>query len=418
MLPKNSFLATILSILAGFPLLCRAEEPSGQRLLDAAKNGQGAAVQSLLDQEVSPKAKDSDGRTPLHLAVIGGHQATVEVLLRSGADINAVDNSGKTPLDLAETGGHSALAALLSGKGAKRSQDNAAADPGSPRTLNPSLKFKTAAEFETEIGEPAALLDSENVCFFVPKRREKEAKIIFRYLVKAYDALYQIVGTHTKYKIAVLAYPKGNPHGWGGTSECKIEYDDSNLDLASQPEWTRHKVPHVSGYIEEMSHNFVGATKAQFGWEMVGWSIGAEVSQKVAGNPIYAAGLRATRDEQKRTFDQYVKNGFVFPKELPANQCDRIHAWILHQSATKYGPHFWPDFFREIRGQRQALADAIQLGDGDKARNARYQITIACFDRLPGLDFKKTLKANGVSLTTDVKSLHPEEPGWNRRLGE
>lgn len=418
MFPKNSFLAALLSILAGFPLLCRAEEPDGQRLLDAAKDGQGAAVQSLLDRGVSPKAKDENGRTPLHLAIIGGHQATIEILLRSGADINAVDNSGKTPLDLAETGGHSAIAALLSGKGAKRSQDNSSADPSSARTLNPSLKFKTAAEFKKEIGEPAALLDSENVCFFVPKRCEKEAKIVFRYLVKAYDALYQIVGTHTKYKIAVLAYPKGNPHGWGGTSECKIGYDDSTLDLASQPEWTRYKVPHVSGYIEEMAHNFVDATKAQFGWEMIGWSIGADVSQKVARNPILTASLRATREGQKKTFAQYVKNGHVFPRELPPNQCDRIHAWILCQSASKYGSRFWPDFFREIRREKKALADAVHSGNADKIRNARYQITLACFDRLPGLSFTKMLKANGISLTTDVKSLHPEAAGWDRRLTE
>lgn len=56
------------------------------------------------------------------------------------------------------------------------------------------------------------------------------------------------------------------------------------------------------------------------------------------------------------------------------------------------------------------------MGDADKIRNARYQITIACFDRLLGLDFEKTLGSNGISLTTDVKSLHPESPNWNRRL--
>jgi len=174
----------------------------------------------------------------------------------------------------------------------------------------------------------------------------------------------------------------------------------------------------VSGYIEEMAHDFVGTTKAQFGWEMVGWSIGADVSQKVARNPILAASLRATREGQKRTFAQYVKNGHVFPKDLPPNQCDRIHAWILYQSALKYGPRFWPDFFREIRSRKQALIDAVRVGDADKIRNARYQITIACFDRLPGLEFTKMLKAKGISLTTDVKSLHPESPGWNRRLTE
>jgi hypothetical protein len=261
-------------------------------------------------------------------------------------------------------------------------------------------------------------LDSTNVCFFVPAARDREARIVFGYLVRAYDALYQIVGAHTDYKIAIYAFPKGNPHGWGGTSECTIEYDDSALDFAHQPEWTQHKVPHVSGYIEEMAHNFVHATKAQFGWEMVGWSIGAEVSQKIAGNPILSAQLRATREEQMRTFNQYVKNGFIFPKELPANQCDRIHAWLLYQSVSKYGPHFWNDFFKQIREQKQPLADAARLGDPDKIRNTRYQITIECFDRLPGVQMKQLLHDNGISLTTDVKSLHPEAPAWNRRLTE
>ncbi|MCX7424126.1 MAG: ankyrin repeat domain-containing protein [Planctomycetia bacterium] len=418
MIDHCSTSVAVVAILVTCSLLCRAQEIDGQRLLDAAKNGQVSTVQSLLDQGVSPKAKDESGRTPLHLSAANGHQATAEALWRSGADINALDDSGKTPLDLAETGGHSRLAAFFLSKGGKRTQALATSGPGSVRMLKPSLKFKTVEEFEREVGEPAVLLDSANVCFFVPKRREKEAQIVLGYLVKAYDALYQTVGTHTDYKIAVYAFPKGNPHGWGGTSECSIEYDDSNLALARQPEWIRYKVPHVSGYIEEMAHNFVSATKAQFGWEMIGWSLGAEVSQQLAGNPILAADLRATREEQKRTFTEYVRNGYIVPKDLPPNLCDRIHAWLLCQAASKYGPRFWTDFFREVRSQRQALSDAVRLGDGDKIRNARYQITIACFDRLPGLDFRNTLRASGVSLTTDVKSLHPDSPDWNRRLAE
>jgi hypothetical protein len=426
---RSAFEAILLAFLA-CSSLCRAGEADGQRLLDAAKAGRLGEVQSLLDRGLSPKVKDEDGRTPLHLAVVGGHQAVAEALLRSGAEINALDSRGKSPLDLAEAAGHSALSAFLRSKGGKKTRDHADSDrgktppaqappdPDAPSALKPSLKFKTAAEFSKEIGEPAVLLESPNVCFFAPKRREKEAKIVLRYLVKAYEALYQIVGTHTQYKIAVCVYPKGNPRGWGGTSQCDIDYDESTLDLASQPEWTRYKVPHVSGYIEEMAHNFVDATKAQFGWEMIGWSIGAEVSLKVARNPILAANIRATRDGQKRTFAQYVKNGCVFPKDLPANQCDRIHAWILYQAATKYGPRFWPDFFREIRSRKQELFAAVHAGDGDKIRNARYRITLACFDRLPGLDFTKTLKARGISLTTDVKSLHPEAAGWDRRLIE
>ncbi len=415
---RNCSVAALLGLWIVCAWAGRAQEIDARHLLEAASHGHVATVQALLDQAVSPKVKDENGRTPLHLAAANGHQATVEALLRSGAEINALDKQGKSPLDLAETGGHSGLAAFLASKGGRRSQAPVAAGARSLRRLKPSLKFKTVEEFQQAIGEPAVLLDSPNVCFFVPKRREPEARIVFGYLIKAYDALYRTVGMYADYKIVVYAFPKGNPHAWGGTSECSIEYDDSNLELARQPEWTRYKVPHMSGYIEEMAHNFVSATKVQFGWEMVGWSLGAEVCQSVAGNPILVADLRAAREGQERTFTQYFNNGCVFPKELPPNQCDRIHAWILCQCASKYGPRFWTDFFREVRNRQQALREAAQLGDGDKIRNARYQITLDCFERLTGLEFKKRLSASEISLTTDVKALHPEAPGWNRRLAE
>ena len=112
-------LAAILFVLILGPGLCQAQETEAQRLLDAAKNGQRAAVQSLLDQGGSPKATDEQGRTPLHLAASHGHQATAEALLRAGAELQARDKAGKTPLDLAEAGGHSGLAAFLLGKGAR-----------------------------------------------------------------------------------------------------------------------------------------------------------------------------------------------------------------------------------------------------------------------------------------------------------
>lgn len=416
MIPRLCILVLFISICISAS--CLSQESDEQRLLDAAAKGEVAGVQALLEKGVSPRVKDPDGGTPLHLAAANGHKMTVETILRFGADLNAPDNRGRTPLDLAEAGGHTGLVEFLLSQGARRTQQPAPAGMVSGRPLKPSLKFKTIEEFEKEIGEPAVLLDSANVCLFVPRRREKGAQIVFGYLVKAYDAFYKIVGAHTNYKMVVYAFPKGNPNGWGGTSECSIEYDDSNLELERQPEWTQYRVPHVSGYIEEMAHNFVSATRAQFGWEMIGWSLGTEVSLKVAGNPILETNVQSTRRGQEQTFSRYVSGGFVFPQDLPANQCDRIHAWILYQSALKYGPRFWSDFFREVRSQKKALDDAVQLGDGDRIRNARYQITLDCFDRLPGVEFKKTLKDNGISLTTDVKSLHPEAPGWNRRLSE
>ena len=80
--------------------------------------------------------------------------------------------------------------------------------------------------------------------------------------MRAYDELYRIVGIHTKYKIVVYSLPKDNPLCIGGTSECTIWYSYKNLDFQSQEEWKQYRVPHVSGYIEEMAHNFVAASLA------------------------------------------------------------------------------------------------------------------------------------------------------------
>jgi hypothetical protein len=230
--------------------------------------------------------------------------------------------------------------------------------------------------------------------------------------------LYKIVGVHTKYKVVVYAFPENSRHATGGTSECSINYSDKNLNLERFDEWKLHKVPHLSGYIEEMAHNFVSATGAQFGWEMVGWSIGIKVAQKVAGNPTLTRQVEDTRRKQLKTFRRYMQQGRKFPENLPANQCDRIHAHILWMCEREYGPNFWTDFFTEIRKARPDFSKAASQSDipDDERRNARYRITIDCFDRLKGLNFKKKLASNGISLTTDIKSFHPERPGWNRRF--
>lgn len=407
----------ILLLLSALTATCHAELTKDQRLLQAAAEGQGATVQSLIERGASPSARDEAGRTPLHLAVTKAHQATAEVLLKCEAPINAPDHEGRTPLDLAVAAGHTGLVEFLVARGAVRSKPVDTVTSGG-RSLKPSLKSRNAEEFEKEIGEPAVVLDSPNVSFFVPKRRENEARVVLGYLVRAYDVLHEITGIHTNYKFAVCAFPKGNSQGWGGTSDCCIEYSEENLDLQKQEEWREYQIPHVSGYIEEMAHSFTGAARTQFGWEMIGWSLGMEAAVKVAGTPKLESSIRATRQEQEATYSRYVRNGFVYPNDLPANVCDRIHAWLLYQCAKRYGPQFWPDFFREVRNHQSDLLSADRMSDRDKARNTRYQITIACFDRLPGLEFKKVLQGSGVSLTSDIRSLNPESPGWNRRLHE
>jgi hypothetical protein len=284
--------------------------------------------------------------------------------------------------------------------------------PTDDQPLKPNLKWPTAETYSAEIKEPGVLLQSDHLWLFAPKSREKEAGIIFKHLVKAYEELYRIAGVHTKYKLIVYHLPKG----FGGTSECVIEYDYTNLDFEKSDEWKRHKMPHVSGYIEEMAHNFVSTTKAQFGWEMVGWSIGVKVTQKVAPNPIFSKQLQETRQKQAETFAQYQKLGNTFPPDIEPNLCDRIHACLLWRAEQEYGATFWPDFFKEVRARKQELDNAVHLPGDDNIRNERYRITVECFDQLKGLRFKRALERNGISTTVDVKSLHPTEPGWNRKF--
>jgi hypothetical protein len=234
--------------------------------------------------------------------------------------------------------------------------------------------------------------------------------------VKAYDDLRRITGVDTEYIIVVYNFPSGHSDVRGGTSNCTIWYDDTNLQLDQHEEWKLHEVPHVSGYIEEMAHNFVSATDAQFGWEMIGWSIGATVTAKVAGNPIHTQQIEETRKKQADTFQRYLDLGFTLPADIPSNLVDRIHAHILWQCEQKYGAAFWPDFFAEVKKHHQQLLRTEFLSDSNAARNERYRITINCFDSLQGLQFKKKLQDAGISLADDVKSLHPTDPGWDRKL--
>lgn len=293
-------------------------------------------------------------------------------------------------------------------------------DPGSEpqaqQRINPSLLFKDESSYSSAIGEPGMILESENVLLFAPRSRAAEAQIIFPYLTRAYDVLHGIVGVDTNYKIIVYHFPPGSPYARGSTSECTLWYGYPNLALENQDEWVQCHVPHVSGYIEEMAHNFVDATKANFGWEMVGWSIGIKASQQVAANPVFSRSFSETRRVQAETFQRYQAAGYVFPADIAPNLVDRIHAYLLWQCEQQYGPNFWRDFFTEIRKERPRLYGAVHEQGGDAIRNARYRITVECFDRLTNLHFVQRLEQAGISRVTAIQSLHPTEPGWNHRL--
>jgi ankyrin repeat protein len=59
-------------------------------------------------------ARDSQGRTPLMLAAMGGARQLVVVLMAAGADATLRDPSGRTAADLALQAGHTDWLPLFS----------------------------------------------------------------------------------------------------------------------------------------------------------------------------------------------------------------------------------------------------------------------------------------------------------------
>jgi ankyrin repeat protein len=75
-------------------------------------------VELLVLKRANVKARDHDGRTPLHGAIVRGARAcdVARLLLSVGANPNAPDNFGYTPLHIAALNEFSACVLLLLGK--------------------------------------------------------------------------------------------------------------------------------------------------------------------------------------------------------------------------------------------------------------------------------------------------------------
>ena len=83
-------------------------------ILTAARAGDTDEVAAVLSMDNAlTRARDVEGRTPLHLAAAGGFADTVELLLHNNADPNVLDAHGRTPLALALSGGHATAAEAL-----------------------------------------------------------------------------------------------------------------------------------------------------------------------------------------------------------------------------------------------------------------------------------------------------------------
>lgn len=88
-------------------------------LVDAAKNGDVAAVRSLLaKQPGSVNVASPDGTTALHWATDRDDLATARLLIRAGADVKAENRYGVTPMYSAAVAGDAAMIELLLSAGA------------------------------------------------------------------------------------------------------------------------------------------------------------------------------------------------------------------------------------------------------------------------------------------------------------
>ena len=87
---------------------------NAQNIHEVAAAGDSAAVSELLERQPDlTESVDENGRTPLHLAALRGHDRVVALLVARGADLEAIDGRGFTVLQLAVNGGSRAVVESL-----------------------------------------------------------------------------------------------------------------------------------------------------------------------------------------------------------------------------------------------------------------------------------------------------------------
>ena len=106
-----------VSILA-FGLAGTAVAAEEATLADAAENGKGVLVRTLLGTGEDVNTAQVDGMTALHWAAYHDDTETAALLVRSGANVNAENLYGVVPLSLAATNGNATLVKLLVDAGA------------------------------------------------------------------------------------------------------------------------------------------------------------------------------------------------------------------------------------------------------------------------------------------------------------
>ena len=109
--------AAVVLSLGATAVLPRAAE-NDERLVEAVRDRNPAAVRALVDERVDVNAPQADGATPLHWAAHWDDLETAELLIAAGARVDAANDYGVAPLALASTNGSLAMVERLLGAGA------------------------------------------------------------------------------------------------------------------------------------------------------------------------------------------------------------------------------------------------------------------------------------------------------------
>ncbi|XP_062501041.1 ankyrin repeat domain-containing protein 24-like [Corticium candelabrum] len=88
------------------------------RLILAAQSGDISKLKTALKKGAGPNKMDVEGRTPLQMASMTGHDECVELLVVDNEGINTQDSQGRSALVLAARGGHIRCVELLLKRGA------------------------------------------------------------------------------------------------------------------------------------------------------------------------------------------------------------------------------------------------------------------------------------------------------------
>ena len=113
--------------LAGVLAFCLAggAVASAPEVAEAVRQGDGAALQSLIKARADVNVPEADGTTALHWAVRSGDLATVRLLLDAHANPMAANRYGVKPLSLAAISGNAAIIEALLKAGADPNTANA-----------------------------------------------------------------------------------------------------------------------------------------------------------------------------------------------------------------------------------------------------------------------------------------------------